>query len=766
VNKDRFTQLVEYASQVAGASTASTAMVELQALSLISTWVNYWRIRVQEGPYKTTFPSTLTLVEAPTGTGKNAAYRFMQKHVFGSPFRQAMGYLFDQECSRYDEYVKDVHLKFPVVEGSADAKKNEKQRKKLITKYNSRKRELSMITPDDGSYEGFAFDRAYLGSLSFGAPTIRVDEYGDKLTLMKRAAYLQSFYNRMLELVDYDELTAKSIKDRGQATPGSKGMGITLYFTLAHPDSRQKEDIKRAVLKSIGRRGFLIRESNETVQLRNVTPPPVDDVEAFSAQITELTEWMHEQFAGTPGSERIITLTPEARTWYDAECERAARALQVYRDQTAASEHKDLMCALQSDLDRKTLRVATLLAIFNHADRNFVVTLADLKQAHGIVRRSFESAKRFFDESAYSNTNQVISFLQQKGIKGASALDLMDLPTFRGLPKRSFQEPVFDLMMSEVAPEARSMGLVVEHHKVRKRDFYTCRLATADDSILDEEPVAALPEAPKDYFSYRPGLDPSQSEGFQEVNGRTELLTVLRGEYLYSACVFKDGKRKQDNFERAALIILDFDDGPTLAEVAKEFEPYSYVLATTKSHQKEKNGVVHDRFRLILYGDYEFTDRAEFRLFMQAMTERFGSDPACKDAARTYYGAPGCTVQTNEGRLFPVKALLKRVQAEENLRLARAKSGSGTPLQRRVASSERTMPNFTLYDARGQAHDAASYISSLPQDDQKTTPIRCPFPGHDDSNPSAFVSHRSNGGLQVSCTGCQTTKFINLHNHD
>lgn len=759
---DRFSKLVQYASQVAGASTASVAMVELQALAMLSTWVNFWRIRVQEGAYKTTFPSTLTLVEAPTGTGKNAAYRFMQRYVFGFPFRQMEQYLFEEECAQRDTFVKQTNEKYPVTDGAADAKQNEKERERAIKRYDAQKRALSIITPDDGSYEGFAFDRAYLGALPYGAPTIRVDEYGDKLTLMKRAAYLQSFYNRMLELVDYDELTAKSIKDRGAATPGSKGMGITLYFTLAHPDQRQKEDIKRAVLKSIGRRGFLIRESNETVQLRDVTPPAVEDVDVFSNEVSTLTEFMHNRYKDTPPQgQRVIDLHPAARAWYDQWSARAAADLQVYRDQTAPSEHKDLLCALQSDLDRKLLKVATLLAVFNHGDTDFSVTLADMQQAEGIVRRSFESAKRFFDESAYTNTNQVISFLQNKGTPGASALDLMDLPTFRGIPKRSFQEPVYDLMMSEVAPEARTLGLVIEHFRVRKRDFYRCRLATADDAFLDTpEPDDSSSSKPQLHhaFSYRPGLDPSQSEGFQVSTDRQQLLDIVKGEYLYSAVVFAGGKRKQENFQEASLVILDFDDGPSIAEVQEMFKEYSYVLATTKSHQQEKGGVVHDRFRLILPGDYTFTARAEFRQFMQAMTERYNSDPACKDAARTYFGTPGATVLTNAGRAFPVQNMLTRVHAAA--RLAAAKEPNRNAQQhRRLASRENSMENFTLYDSRGTAHDAVTFIEQLSADDS-TTACRCPFPGHQDSHASAFVSHRSNGGLQVSCSVCGLTKFI------
>lgn len=739
-------------------------MVELQALSLVGTWVNFWRLRLRESDFKTTFPSSLVLVEAPTGTGKNAAYRFMLSYVFGFPFRFMEGILFERESALRAEFVELINAKYPVIGDSALDKKNEKERLKAIQDHDSKKRALGMLSSDDGSYEGFAFDRAYLERLGFGAPTIRVDEYGDKLSLMKRAAYLLSFYNKLLELVDYDELGAKSIKDRGGATPGSSGMGITLYYTLSHPDTHQKEEIKRAVLKSIGRRGFLLRETNQTIKLHAITPPSLEIVEVFQHELQTLTESLYERFKASPSSrDRFVQVDAEAQAWYRTRANALALELQSFRSSAAPSTVKDVRCALMADLDRKVMRIACLLAVFNHGECDpLVVTVRDLEDAQDIVTRSYESAQSFFDMSEYSNANEIIGLLQAKGDAGASALELLTCKAFWGMPKRGFQDTVFKVMMDEIAPDAEAAGYALEHFKLRKRDFYKVRALDADDTILYNSPAhdTAIPistDATHAFtYSSRPGLDPAQSSGFVEHSDMAGLPDILCGENLYSACTFKDGERKQENFQKANLIILDFDEGLTLEAAKSTFKDYTYIIATTRNHQKiKKDAPACDRFRVILFSDVEFTDRETFRAFMEYMTERFQSDPACKDAARTYFGNPGALVTLNDARLFPTSKILKQIQLD----LERAKREKVQYVQQRENKSRaNAMDNFMLTDAHGRAQDAITFIRSLPQDDSATTPIKCPW--HSDGHASAFASHRSNGGLQVSCVVCAVTKFI------
>ncbi len=117
----------------------------------------------------------------------------------------------------------------------------------------------------------------------------------------------------------------------------------------------------------------------------------------------------------------------------------------------------------------------------------------------------------------------------------------------------------------------------------------------------------------------------------------------------YSLGVFKDGHRKASNFIKAEAIGLDFDGGLSLKDAYDLFWDYKHIIATTKSHQKEKNGTVDDRFRVILFLEEPITDKDVYKATVKDLIEKFPqADPACTDASRFWYKS--LTVdQTNGG---------------------------------------------------------------------------------------------------------------------
>lgn len=125
----------------------------------------------------------------------------------------------------------------------------------------------------------------------------------------------------------------------------------------------------------------------------------------------------------------------------------------------------------------------------------------------------------------------------------------------------------------------------------------------------------------------------------------------------YSLGQFKDGKRNLKNFERAEAIGLDFDAGMTLDEAKEAFKDYSHIIATTKSHGIEKNGVVADRFRVILKLDSPITDVKTFESTWFDLASKFPAcDKACKDASRLFYPSKTVvSVNTNGKKVATVQ---------------------------------------------------------------------------------------------------------------
>ena len=76
---------------------------------------------------------------------------------------------------------------------------------------------------------------------------------------------------------------------------------------------------------------------------------------------------------------------------------------------------------------------------------------------------------------------------------------------------------------------------------------------------------------------------------------------MLNSNIQYSNLKWNNGHKgsKQLNLDSIDCIIYDIDENLTISQFQNLFKKYTYFLATTKSNQKEKKGLVCDRYRVI-----------------------------------------------------------------------------------------------------------------------------------------------------------------------
>lgn len=136
-----------------------------------------------------------------------------------------------------------------------------------------------------------------------------------------------------------------------------------------------------------------------------------------------------------------------------------------------------------------------------------------------------------------------------------------------------------------------------------------------------------------------------------EVASLDDVAKLMRTKTI-SAGVFKEDYRNINNFERADFMLLDVDDGCTLTDAIKKLEnKYEAVIATTKSHQKEKEGKgIADRFRVLLKLEQPITNAKDYYETYTALKEEFPFiDPQCTDPSRQFYASPGEPIKTKGG---------------------------------------------------------------------------------------------------------------------
>jgi len=163
------------------------------------------------------------------------------------------------------------------------------------------------------------------------------------------------------------------------------------------------------------------------------------------------------------------------------------------------------------------------------------------------------------------------------------------------------------------------------------------------------------------------------SKGFitKEVHNYFELSQVILN-HVWSPILWMDGRRKQDNFLSSDFMVLDFDDGETtLAQALEIWSDTNHIIGSTKSHQVEKNGIVCDRFRVILKLEKPATRLVDYRYTISKLIDQNDCDPACKDGGRFFYPCTTIVSVCNTGfdeDLFVLQPHMERRMEETRKR--------------------------------------------------------------------------------------------------
>ena len=139
-----------------------------------------------------------------------------------------------------------------------------------------------------------------------------------------------------------------------------------------------------------------------------------------------------------------------------------------------------------------------------------------------------------------------------------------------------------------------------------------------------------------------------------------ELHDVITNNHSYCACKLKEDYRLDDNFDGDVdFLILDIDEACTLDQAIELFKPYKFLLVTTKSHQKEKNEIICDRFRLFFPLDATIHIREHMeQLYLNAIEKYPFIDLKCKNVSRLFYASPtDSLIYRNEGKLYSTKII-------------------------------------------------------------------------------------------------------------
>lgn len=117
----------------------------------------------------------------------------------------------------------------------------------------------------------------------------------------------------------------------------------------------------------------------------------------------------------------------------------------------------------------------------------------------------------------------------------------------------------------------------------------------------------------------------------------TEFDPYLILDHVWSPIIWREGVRRSEHFERCELLALDFDEGWSLERAREFFAGFWHVIATTRNHGKDKNGIVCDRFRVILKLQIPIACASALAATLSRIKTFAPIDGSCKDAARLFF---------------------------------------------------------------------------------------------------------------------------------
>jgi hypothetical protein len=198
------------------------------------------------------------------------------------------------------------------------------------------------------------------------------------------------------------------------------------------------------------------------------------------------------------------------------------------------------------------------------------------------------------------------------------------------------------------------------------------------------------------------------------INSFEDVKNIIKHDW--SPIVWKQGQRKKDNFQSCELLVLDVDnDGDAIftIEAAKNYleqHGLAYIIAPSRSHQKEKGGKVRDRFRIIIPLEEPILAAEAYEEFYVNITEELDGigvvvDNSCKDGGRFFFASPNVYSECFDGCCLVYRQKKKKKCADKSADKKAGKrlyeNSDGGMLTEKVPVGER---NSTLFKRACKAY--------------------------------------------------------------
>lgn len=478
-----------------------------------------------------------------------------------------------------------------------------------------------------GSYQGVMAQREALGTWGKGGTSLLISELARFLENMSQLD--QKFVDFLGQVYDTGDHYPELLKGEKKVKTVKGVASNAIMHTAADgmKEGRLREIFDIHMRDSLARRSFFIyspkKESSEVLDLVAIAESRLKDLQVNQSDMFGLRMELDKINASKIDLMSFSDEAQSAHMVYRVWCEKRSDLL-----------GNEILSAEMNGRQWKTRKLAGLIGWINHPSSN-IVTIDDLMCAIHIAEVCGSHLDNFYGEKQAIESMKIFEFLKARVGKWVCKTDFKS----EGWVKPYHFATWFKDNIDDVPVIASKEGYHLEVKTTRNRVDY--RLIELDRVDLSKVTI-----------STSEGI----TEGFEvEEYNWGEIGEVVKSNINYSSSIFKDGYRKKDNYMGSNDVFIgDVDGGIPIQDMIWRLDHLglSGLIATTRSHNKEKKGVIDERYRVLIPLAYKFKGSAEdyskFYLSVVAMLGG-GLDEACKDASRFFYGNPDSQYMYIEG---------------------------------------------------------------------------------------------------------------------
>ncbi len=506
--------------------------------------------------------------------------------------------------------------------------------------------EISIGSSDIGIY----ISSLFVSNAGIGSLNITINEFGDHVNNTQNINLLKEMYDgtvmaKMIQGEKDDDVRQNIYKMPTNFLAYGTPVGIKR-------DKKKLDSFKSITQSGLYRRSYIYYEEPMPGIKKDMEIFDISDIEDAYANLV-LSKGIKILDKGQRvRGDNILQLSSEGQELLD-----------IFEDELLENANNNLYDEL-IPLDETAYKtVEKTAAIVSILDLSEDITGDHVAYAIDLFKRTRKSVHSLFEQTPVFELIYLrLSMAQEPMMKS-------DLIKSLGITVKEFQENIdlVDELAHRYNKKLKTMGSKLLRYRIE--DYEVTKLDKMIVSVSTKEmtnPERATDFAPHEVAFFGEGMTIQSLVTSKEVQS----FCLSHFEPSNSA---PSGHRKKDNhIQGQNMVAWDIDDGLTMHEAIDRLQNYSYIIYTTRNHQKPKNGgEPKDRFRVVMPTKTTFYVNPEQHKTMYENLSKVVDlptyDVSTRNVSRLWYSNPDAEVIVNVAEPLDVRCCIGDTETSERM---------------------------------------------------------------------------------------------------